>query len=35
MVWIEGGSFMMGSPESEDGRFDVEGPVREVHLDGF
>ena len=35
MVWIPAGSFQMGSPESESGRYDDEGPVHAVALDGF
>jgi formylglycine-generating enzyme required for sulfatase activity/tetratricopeptide (TPR) repeat protein len=35
MVWIDGGDFLMGSPEGETGRYDDEGPVHRVHLDGF
>ncbi len=35
MVWIPGGTFSMGSPESEEGRSNNEGPVHEVELDGF
>ncbi len=35
MVWIPGGTFQMGSPESESGRDSDEGPVHEVELDGF
>lgn len=32
MRWIAPGAFVMGSPESERGRFDDEGPQREVTL---
>lgn len=32
---IPDGSFMMGSPEDEEGRFDNEGPVREVSIKSF
>ena len=32
MRWIEPGTFQMGSPEKEDGRFDNEGPRHEVRL---
>ncbi len=32
MVWIEPGTFMMGSPESEAGRWDDEGPQHEVTI---
>jgi formylglycine-generating enzyme required for sulfatase activity len=35
MVWVKPGSFRMGSPDSEAGRFDNEGPVHDVELDGF
>jgi len=35
MVYIPGGSFEMGSPINERGRYDIEGPVRTVELDGF
>ena len=31
-VWIEPGSFTMGSPESEDGRIDNEGPQHRVTI---
>ena len=31
-VWIEPGVFQMGSPASEDGRLDDEGPVHEVEI---
>ena len=31
-VWIEPGVFQMGSPESEEGRWDDEGPVHEVEI---
>ena len=31
-VWIEPGTFRMGSPSSEEGRQDDEGPVHEVEL---
>lgn len=34
-VRIEGGCFQMGSPPEEEGRFDIEGPVHEVCVDGF
>ena len=35
-VWIEPGTFMMGSPESEPGRWVDEGPVHEVEIsEGF
>ncbi len=32
LVRIRGGKFMMGSPESEEGRLDAEGPLREVRI---
>ena len=32
MRWIEPGTFLMGSPEDEKGRFDREGPQHEVTL---
>ena len=35
MVPIPGGSFMMGSPDSEKGRKDDEGPQHEVRIDPF
>ena len=36
MRWIPPGRFMMGSPETEDGRWDAEGPLHEEMLrDGF
>ena len=35
MVWIPAGSFMMGSPETEQDRNDDEGPQRKVTLNGF
>jgi anti-anti-sigma factor len=35
MVWIPGGTFPMGSPPSEDGRFENEGPVHAVRIEGF
>jgi len=35
MVWIPGGTFLMGSPENEEGRQEDEGPQTEVTLDGF
>ncbi len=34
-VWVEGGKFMMGSPDDEEGREDDEGPLHEVELSGF
>jgi formylglycine-generating enzyme required for sulfatase activity/serine/threonine protein kinase len=35
MIYIRGGSFRMGSPDDEKGRWDDEGPVHTVELDGF
>ena len=35
MVRIDGGSFLMGSPESETNRYDDEGPVRRVTVPDF
>jgi formylglycine-generating enzyme required for sulfatase activity len=35
MVYIPGGSFLMGSPESEDGREEHEGPQHRVTLRAF
>src|SRR5699024_5448468 len=35
MVPVEGGSFMMGSPEGEDGHKEDEGPQHEVKVDNF
>ena len=35
MLWVEGGTFLMGSPAGEVGRDSDEGPQREVVLDGF
>jgi len=36
MVWIEPGTFMMGSPETEHNRMDYEGPQTEITLtEGF
>jgi formylglycine-generating enzyme required for sulfatase activity len=32
MVWIKSGTFMMGSPSSEVGRYDDEGPQHEVTI---
>ncbi|TVM15341.1 formylglycine-generating enzyme family protein [Oceanidesulfovibrio indonesiensis] len=34
-VWVPGGCFDMGSPASEAGRYEDEGPVRNVCVDGF
>jgi formylglycine-generating enzyme required for sulfatase activity len=35
MKWIQGGGFDRGSPDEEEGRFNDEGPVRKVNLNGF
>ncbi len=35
LVRIPGGSFLMGSPDDEDGRFDHEGPQHRVELSDF
>jgi formylglycine-generating enzyme required for sulfatase activity len=35
MVQIPGGSFMMGSPESEKGRYESESPQHQVNVPGF
>ncbi|MCA9710353.1 MAG: SUMF1/EgtB/PvdO family nonheme iron enzyme, partial [Myxococcales bacterium] len=35
LVWIPGGRFLMGSPETEEGRDPDEGPQHEVELSGF
>jgi formylglycine-generating enzyme required for sulfatase activity len=35
MVWVPGGCFLQGTPPSEDGRYEDEGPVHEVCLNGF
>lgn len=35
MVPVEGGTFLMGSPDSESGREDDEGPQHEVKVDDF
>lgn len=35
MVFIKGGSFEMGSPKSEEGRFKEEGPTHEVEVASF
>jgi len=35
MVWVPSGTFMMGSPSGESGRYEYEGPVHRVTLDGF
>ena len=35
MVRVEGGSFQMGSPPSESGRFDNEGPQHQVRVSTF
>jgi len=34
-VWVPGGCFLMGSPQSEQNRSEDEGPVHEVCIDGF
>jgi formylglycine-generating enzyme required for sulfatase activity len=34
-VWVPGGCFMMGSPQTEEGREPDEGPVHEVCVNGF
>jgi len=34
-VWVPGGCFNMGSPQSESDRGSAEGPVHEVCVDGF
>ena len=34
-VWVPGGCFLMGSPQSEQNRSEDEGPVHEVCVDGF
>ncbi|MBF0622593.1 MAG: formylglycine-generating enzyme family protein [Magnetococcales bacterium] len=34
-IWVEGGSFMMGSPDDEQGRQRDEGPVHNVTVDGY
>ncbi|ACS78238.1 formylglycine-generating enzyme family protein [Maridesulfovibrio salexigens] len=34
-VWIPAGCFMMGSPKSEKGRKEYEGPLRKICVDGF
>jgi formylglycine-generating enzyme required for sulfatase activity len=35
LILIPGGNFLMGSPSTEEGRFDSEGPVHQVYLDPF
>ena len=35
MAWIPGGTFLMGSPENEEGRYEWEGPQHQVTLEGF
>jgi Uncharacterized conserved protein len=35
MVYIPGGTFTMGSPESEEGRYDYEGPQHDVTVPPF
>jgi len=34
-VWVQGGCYLMGSPQTEKGRSEDEGPVHEVCVDGF
>ncbi|MEG3639574.1 formylglycine-generating enzyme family protein [Magnetococcus sp. PR-3] len=34
-IWVPGGEFIMGSPDSEPGRQKDEGPTHQVTLDGF
>lgn len=34
-VSIPAGTYLMGSPNGEQDRYSAEGPVREVHVDGF
>ncbi len=34
-VWVPGGCYLMGSPQSEKDRSEDEGPVHEVCVDGF
>lgn len=34
-VWVQGGCFLMGSPQTEKGRSEDEGPVHEACVDGF
>ncbi len=35
LVYVPGGVFMMGAPKSEEGRYDEEGPLREVSVSPF
>ncbi len=35
LVRIPGGTFMMGSPETEEGRYHFEGPLHKVHVPDF
>jgi len=35
LIRIPGGTFMMGSPESEEGRYDDEGPLHRVNVPDF
>ncbi|MEM6931081.1 MAG: caspase family protein, partial [Myxococcota bacterium] len=35
LVWVPGGTFTMGSPPTERGHFDDEGPVHPVSVDGL
>ena len=32
MVWVKPGTFLMGSPESDEGRWSDEGPQHEVTI---
>ncbi len=34
-VWVEGGKFLMGSPNHEEGHYDDEGPQHEVEVSDF
>ncbi len=34
-IWVQGGCYLMGSPQTEKGRSEDEGPVHEVCVDGF
>ncbi|ABK44184.1 protein of unknown function DUF323 [Magnetococcus marinus MC-1] len=34
-IWVQGGTFIMGSPDSEPGRQKDEGPTHQVTLDGY
>ena len=35
LVFVESGSFLMGSPEEETNRDEDEGPQKEIHVDGY